>query len=400
MVKLTNQERLKPWMGVVFFGILMLLFVTVCAFMQMTWGIYGLIGTELLFAGASILYCKIRNVSIKEVFPVKKISLREFFGCIILLIATYMFSILSIILMQMIFPSSASEAEGISDMLYTQGYSYFFLVLAVAILPAICEEMAHRGAILSSFRGVKHEWIAIVAVGLSFSINHLSILRGPFTFIMGAILAWIVIKRNNILLTMMMHGMLNAFSVTLTYIMSKVTDINAAAQSSVAFSSTSTIASILTVTFAAPVLLVTGMMLVNPQTHKAKRFIFAGIASGIMFIAGMGISVVNMSQGSLLQSTISYEFTEDTPDQVLDFTIEDDGTYLIQVVMTNATGNYHITVQDTEGNVACQGDISQGAIRIYQETIAPEPDDYQIIISGEDGSLGEHPTIVVNVQGS
>ena len=195
--------------------------------------------------------------------------------------------------------------------------------------------------------------------------------------------------------------MMNAFSVTLTYIMSKITDMSTATSASSATAgSGATLGAILTITCAAPVLLITGMMLVNPQTHKAKRYIFAGIASGIMFIAGMGISVVNMSQGSLLQSTISYEFTEDTPDQVLDFTIEDDGTYLIQVVMTGATGNYHITVQDTEGNVACQGDVSQGAIRIYQETIAPEPDDYQIIISGEDGSLGEHPTIVVNVQGS
>lgn len=398
MERLTNQERLRPWKGIVFFGILMLLFVTVCAYMQLNWGIIGLIGTELLFAGASIIYCLIAKVSIKEVFPIKKISIREFFGCIILLIATYMFSILSIILMQMIFPSSASEAEGISDMLYTQGYSYFFLVFAVAILPAICEEMAHRGAILSSFRGVKHEWIAIVAVGLSFSINHLSILRGPFTFIMGAILAWIVIKRNNILLTMMMHGMMNAFSVTLTYIMSKITDMSAATSASSATAgSGATLGAILTITCAAPVLLITGMMLVNPQTHKAKRYIFAGIASGIMFIAGIGITLINAGKNTLVQSTLSYIVSEETPSQTLDFTIEDEDTYIVQVLMTGAEGEYHVTLQDVEGNIACQGDVTGRGIKLYQETIAPESDDYQLIIENTDGCMGDQPIIEVQI---
>ena len=42
MQKLTDQERLKPWMGFVLFGFVMAVFVTVCAWMQLNWGIPGL----------------------------------------------------------------------------------------------------------------------------------------------------------------------------------------------------------------------------------------------------------------------------------------------------------------------------------------------------------------------
>ena len=45
-----------------------------------------------------------------------------------------------------------------------------------------------------------------------------------------------------------------------------------------------------------PILLTLGAMLISPETHKKKRFLFAGIASGVLFFAGfvlMTFSVMN-----------------------------------------------------------------------------------------------------------
>ena len=397
MERLTNQERLKPWMGVVFFAVLMGLFVTVCAWMQGTWGVPGLIATELLFAGMSVLLCVIRRVKIKEVFPIKKITLRDFFGCIVLLIGSYMLSIAAIMLMQYLVPSSMAEAAGISDMLYGPGTNFFYILFAVGILPAICEEMAHRGAIFSSFRGVKHEWIPIVVVGLFFSINHLSVLRGPFTFILGAVLAYVMVKRNNILLTMMMHGMLNSFSVCLSFI-TGLANSETTGEVAAAGGSLSSLGLGLILGCAGPVLLVTGMMIINPKEHKAKRYIWAGIASGVMLFTGIALFGTSMAENKILSSTISYEITEAGESELVDFTVEEEGTYVVQVMLTGAEGDYHVTVADTEGNVACQGDISDGMFRLYQEKISPEPDDYVITIDSGDNAVGEHPSFTVTVQ--
>ncbi|SMC77704.1 Membrane protease YdiL, CAAX protease family [Oscillospiraceae bacterium] len=397
MERLTNQERLKPWMGVVFFAVLMGLFVTVCAWMQGTWGVPGLIATELLFAGMSVLLCVIRKVRISEVFPIKKITLRDFFGCVVLLIGTYMLSIASIMLMQYLVPSSMAEAEGISGMLYGPEANFFYILFAVGILPAICEEMAHRGAIFSSFRGVKHEWIPIVVVGLFFSINHLSVLRGPFTFILGAVFAYVMVKRNNILLTMMMHCMLNSFSVCLSFI-TGLANSETTGEVAAAGGSLSSLGLGLILGCAGPVLLVTGMMIINPKEHKAKRYIWAGITGAVMLFTGIALFGTSMAENKILSSTISYEITEAGESELVDFTVEEEGTYVVQVMLTGAEGDYHVTVADTEGNVACQGDISDGMFRIYQENISPEPDDYVITIDSGDNAVGEHPSFTVTVQ--
>ena len=397
MVKLTDQERLKPWMGVAFFVVLMGLFITVCAWMQVKWGVPGLIATELLFAGMSVLLCVIRKVKISEVFPIKKITLRDFFGCIVLLIGSYMLSIAAIMLMQYLVPSSMAEAQGISDMLYGPGTNFFYILFAVGILPAICEEMAHRGAIFSSFRAVKHEWIPIVVVGLFFSINHLSILRGPFTFILGAVLAYVMCKRNNILLTMMMHCMLNSFSVCLSFITGLAESADTATTASAGGSLTN-LAVGLIMGCGGPVLLITGMMIINPKGHRARRYIWAGIASGVMLITGATLYGITLSENRVVNSTISYEITEAGESELIDFTVEEEGTYVVQVMITGAEGDYHVTVADKDGNVACQGDVSEGMFRLYQENISPEPDDYVIIIDSGDNAVGEHPAFSVTVQ--
>ena len=71
MQKLTNQERLKPWMGIVLFAVVMALFLTAGSYMQTNWGMTGLILTELMFLATAVGFCLIRKVKIKEVFPVK-----------------------------------------------------------------------------------------------------------------------------------------------------------------------------------------------------------------------------------------------------------------------------------------------------------------------------------------
>ena len=49
MQQITNQQRLKPWMGFVLFAVVMVLFLFAGARMQTAWRIYGLIATEAMF---------------------------------------------------------------------------------------------------------------------------------------------------------------------------------------------------------------------------------------------------------------------------------------------------------------------------------------------------------------
>ena len=205
MQKISDQGRLRPWMGILLFGVLMAFFIFVCAPLQLNLGIPGLIITELGFVALAVIYCLIRRVKIREVFPVKKIKVREFFGCILLAVGVFPVSLIMVALTAIIFPSSAAEAGELSNFIYGS-LNYPLAVLIIALMPAICEEAIHRGAILSNFRGIKRDWVIVLIMGLMFGINHMSVLRFLSTMLFGMVLSYVVVKKNNILLSMLMSG--------------------------------------------------------------------------------------------------------------------------------------------------------------------------------------------------
>ena len=387
MQKLTDQERLRPWMGFALFGFAMLVFVTVCAWMQLNWGIPGLVLTELILAGISIGFCLIRKVKISEVLPIKKVTARDFFGCVLLLISTYMFSMISIFAMGTLFPGSSAEATELGSFLYDGGLGLIPLILIVAVLPAICEEILHRGAILSTFRSLDKEWIAVVLVGLFFSINHLSILRGPFTFLLGAVFAYVVIRKNNILLTMIMHCMLNSFSVCISYFTLKNSDMDfASVNVSVGLD---TLGLYIAIMFLAPILFVTGKMLLVPESHKKKHYAIAGIASAAMLIGGIVIMMLGAGK-PIFSANGPLNMAGEGTMEFGTIEIQEEKDYTVAFVVTGSSGNFRVEVTDENGEVACGGNMNTGAMQMYNSTVKLPEGKYTITLINLDDTPVEN----------
>ena len=351
-------------MGFALFGITMAIFLTVCVWMQQNWGIPGLVLTELLIAGIAIVFCLIRKVKISEVLPIKKITLRDFAGCVVLLIGTYLMSILSVFVIAFIFPSSASEASDLGSFLYEKGLGLIPLLLIVAVLPGICEETLHRGALLSTFRGLDKEWIAVLCVGLFFSLNHVSILRGPFTFILGAVFAYIVIKKNNILLTMIMHSMLNSFSVIVSYFTYK-NNVTVNTDISVDASSLGLYTAAL---FFAPLVFVAGKKLLLPETHKKKHFAIAGIVSAAMLIVGIVLMVAG-SGNAVFTSNGPLNMAEGEVKSFGSVGIEEEKDYSIALVISGSDGSFRVEVTDENEELICGGNMDVSKMEIYTSTV-------------------------------
>ena len=351
-------------MGFALFGITMAIFLTVCVWMQQNWGIPGLVLTELLIAGIAIVFCLIRKVKISEVLPIKKITLRDFAGCVVLLIGTYLISMLSVFITAFIFPSSASEAGELGSFLYEKGLGLIPLLLIVAVLPGICEETLHRGALLSTFRGLDKEWIAVLCVGLFFSLNHVSILRGPFTFILGAVFAYIVIKKNNILLTMIMHSMLNSFSVIVSYFSYK-NNVTVNTDISVDASSLGLYTAAL---FFAPLVFVAGKKLLLPETHKKKHFAIAGIVSAAMLIVGIVLMVAG-SGNAVFTSNGPLNMAEGEVKSFGSVGIEEEKDYSIALVISGSDGSFRVEVTDENEELICGGNMDVSKMEIYTSTV-------------------------------
>lgn len=80
-----------------------------------------------------------------------------------------------------------------------------WLLLTFALLPAICEELAFRGFILSGLRHIGHKWRAILISSFFFGIIHGILQQSINAFALGMILGFIVIQTGSLLPCILFH---------------------------------------------------------------------------------------------------------------------------------------------------------------------------------------------------
>jgi len=93
-------------------------------------------------------------------------------------------------------------------------------LLMTAVLPAFCEEFAHRGMLLSGYKvlGFKK---AVLYSALIFGLIHLNINQFFFAMIAGVILATVTLFSRSIIPAMIIHFMNNGISVYLEFSMAR-----------------------------------------------------------------------------------------------------------------------------------------------------------------------------------
>ena len=395
MERISDQGRLRPWMGFVLFAAFMAFFVFICAPLQQTLGITGLVITEVSFLAIAVVYSLLRKVKLKEVFPVKKPKAREVIGCILLCIGTFPISLILVALTAIVLPFSKSEVADLTSFIYGS-ISYPVAILTVALLPAICEEAIHRGAILSHFRSFKHDWVIVLVMGLLFGINHVSVLRFLTTMLLGMVLSYVVVKKNNILLSMLMHFTNNFISVSLGY-------LSSSGQTTVDATSVDyfpVLGAYLLIGFLSPVIITVALLLIYPEGHKKIRFLFAGILSVVMLIAGFGIVAVNASNNKLLTSVVSYEVNlDDGKDCVIgEFDVEEERSATVVVILTNAEKDYSVRIDGDSGSNIINAEIPEGSMRMLTYNIDLKPDHYTVTFVPDENAVGEKPSVQITIQ--
>ena len=89
----------------------------------------------------------------------------------------------------------------------------FALLLMIAVLPAICEELAFRGFILSGLRRMKNTWLAVLIASLLFGIAHQMLQQSIAAFAVGMLIGFVSIKCNSIFPCMLYHLIHNSLPI-------------------------------------------------------------------------------------------------------------------------------------------------------------------------------------------
>jgi sodium transport system permease protein len=87
------------------------------------------------------------------------------------------------------------------------------VVLLIGLVPAICEELAFRGFILSGLRHIGHKWTAIVLTAAFFGAVHGILQQSISAFVVGIVLGYIAVKTGSILPAVAYHFTHNSLSV-------------------------------------------------------------------------------------------------------------------------------------------------------------------------------------------
>ena len=171
-----------------------------------------LVTHTVVFIIPGIIYLIVSKRPIKETLRLNKLN-KKSLG-IVILISFLIQPVMSFLSLISTFFFNNDIAEMINEISST---NYFALLLLIAVLPAISEELTIRGIILSGY-DKKNKYIASIVTGLFFGIFHLNPQQFLYTFALGFILALVVRITNSIFASVIMHFIINGTSVTLTKI--------------------------------------------------------------------------------------------------------------------------------------------------------------------------------------
>jgi len=88
------------------------------------------------------------------------------------------------------------------------------VILVIAVTPAICEELAFRGFILSGFRHLGHKWRAIIYSALFFGLTHMILQQSLIVCLVGTVVGYLAVQSGSLLPGMIYHLIHNTLAVS------------------------------------------------------------------------------------------------------------------------------------------------------------------------------------------
>ena len=170
----------------------------------------------LIFLIPGIIYCKLRGKKTTENVRIKPLSVRKVFFCVfaffVLLAGA---ALIKLALYQLgYFSTSYTLYENFIPSDTGSIDSIIYILLALAVLPAITEEFVFRGIILQEYREAGCSNVAALMISsLLFAIMHFNLAQFPVYFFGGVVLGLVYMVTDSIIASILVHFLNNAFSM-------------------------------------------------------------------------------------------------------------------------------------------------------------------------------------------
>lgn len=200
--------------SILILGIGLILIIYIGSYFQFKYGLFGALSNQVILLVISMFYIIYTKCNIKNTLSLRKPKVLSIIASIILWLGTFILINLISIPLQRLMPESAQNLEVINNLM--EGHSTLSLIIVVALIPAIVEELFFRGFVFSAAKEKFNKIPAIIFVSLIFGLYHMSFIKMFTVGILGAALAISVYYSKSIATSMIMHFLNNAVAVVIS----------------------------------------------------------------------------------------------------------------------------------------------------------------------------------------
>jgi sodium transport system permease protein len=173
------------------------------------------VATQLfVVALPALLLTKLLARSPRQTLSLRLPPLRTSLAAVLLAIVIHpAIDVLQTVVMR-IYPLDNRLAQELSRM-FSAGNDLGILLLVLCLLPALCEELAFRGFILSGLNSTGRTRMAIVVSSIFFAATHAVLQQSLIAGALGIVLGYLAIQSGSVLPGMLFHAVHNALGVCL-----------------------------------------------------------------------------------------------------------------------------------------------------------------------------------------
>ena len=174
------------------------------------------------------------RLPVNQALPFEKVGVGTGLLCIFMGVGACMFSNIPSNIVAMFFEGAGFSGTMPESVQGNNALSMALSVIQIAIIPALVEELAFRGVILSQLRRFGNG-LAVFGSALLFAFYHGNFLQFTFTFLVGLVLGFIMIRTNNLWITVIIHAVNNGISVPFSMVSSYLSEEAYTALNSILF---------------------------------------------------------------------------------------------------------------------------------------------------------------------
>ena len=176
---------------------------------------YANFSTQLVLAGAVIIFLARFRLTLPEVGVRKAKPMPCIIGVLFACGAVFVSSFVEMFFSAFLEFIGYQTSSVITD-IPMDGGLVFLALFMIAVMPAIFEELIFRGIILESTKKLGTRQACLIN-GFLFSLFHCNPSQTGYTFVLGAVFAFVAIRTGSVIPTMIVHFLNNGYSVILMY---------------------------------------------------------------------------------------------------------------------------------------------------------------------------------------